>query len=71
MVDPKNEPGFEPEHSYPDRREKDTNEKPYLKNKWRDRMRSNLLRMSRGAQNFWRSLPWPHNENWRRKNKKK
>ena len=42
-----------------------------LKDWWRNRMHSKLLRMSRGAQNFWTSLPWPHRENWRRKNKKK
>jgi len=42
-----------------------------LRDWWRTRMHSKLLRMSRGAQNFWTALPWPKKDNWRRQNKKK
>ena len=71
MVDPKDEPGFEPKHTHPEYPKKNNEMRPELKNRWRTRMKSNLIRMSRGAQNFWLALPWAHKENWRRKDKKK
>lgn len=71
MVDPKDEPGFEPKHTHPEYPKKNNEMRPELKNRWRTRMKSNLIRMSRGAQNFWGSLSWPHKENWRRRDKKK
>ena len=70
MVDPRNEPGFE-ESSHSEHPEKDRQLNKQLRQHWRDRMNSKLLRMSRGAQNFWKSLPWARKDNWRRKEEKK
>lgn len=71
MVDPKHEPGFEPKHNHPEHPEKNNELKPKLKSLWRERMHSHLLRMSKGAQNLFRSIPWAHKDEWRRKDKKK
>lgn len=70
MVNPKKEPGYMPQDEHQEHKQDDINRRD-LRNRWRDRMKSKWIRMSRGAQKFWTSLPWPHNENWRRKNKKK
>lgn len=70
MVDPKHEPGFEPKHNYPEHPGKDRGLRSKLRAIWRDRMRSHMLRMSKGAQNLFSSIPWAHKDNWRRKDKK-
>ncbi len=71
MVNPRHEPGFEQERDYPEHPKTKKGMRRHLRTRWKERMRSRLIRMSRGAQNFWTSLPWPHKENWRRQNKKK
>ncbi len=71
MVNPKHEPGYEEERDFPKHAKTKKGMHRRLRTWWKDRMHSRLIRMSRGGQNFWRSLPWPHNENWRRKEKKK
>lgn len=60
MVNPKKEPGFEDPRQ--EHHEEKINQRD-LQNRWRDRMRSSLIRMSRGAQNFWRMMPWPRGSN--------
>ncbi len=57
MVNPKKEPGFE--HPHPEHQKEKPNEHS-LRDRWSDRMRSTLLRMSRGAQNFWTTMARPH-----------
>jgi hypothetical protein len=69
MVNPKKEPGYMPQDEHQEHKKDDINRRD-LRNRWRDRMKSKLLHMSRGAQNFWTSLPWPHSEGWRRNKKK-
>lgn len=70
MIDPKEHPNFQNhQHDQLNEKEKRLNQK--VRGIWRERMRSGLRRMSRGAQNLFSSIPWPHGENWRRKNKKK
>lgn len=58
MVNPKKEPGIEPQKEH----KKEKINEHGLRDRWADRMRSTLIRMSRGAQNFWTSLPRPHRE---------
>lgn len=57
MVNPKKEPGFEhprKEHEKEKINQHDLNER------WSNRMRSTLIRMSQGASNFWTSMARPH-----------
>lgn len=70
MVNPNNEPGYQHNNQQENNRKDEINRRD-LRNRWRDRFKSKLIKMSRGAQNFWTSLPWPHKESWRRNNKKK
>lgn len=70
MIDPKDYTGTQNhKHDQSDERERRFN--PKVKGLWKERMKSGLLRMSRGAQQLFGSIPWPHGDNWRRKNKKK
>lgn len=70
MIDPKDHPDLQkPDHEQLVEKEKRFNQK--VRGIWKERMRSGMIRMSRGAQNLWSSIPWPHGDNWRRKNKKK
>lgn len=71
MIDPKDNPEFQHHDKHQDEMEQESKMRQKLRSMWRERMHSRLIRMSRGAQNFWGSLPWAHGDNWRRKNKKK
>ena len=71
MVNPKKDPGFEPHETHPDYVGKEKQAKQKMRTLWRQRMHSGLCRMSLGAQNLFRSIPWPKGDNWRRNNKKK
>lgn len=61
MVNPKKEPGFE--HPRKEHGDHDRVNHNQLNDRWADRMKSKLLRMSRGAQNFWLMMPWPRGSN--------
>lgn len=69
MVDPKNEPGFQQEEKRTDYTQKEKQAKQHVRTLWRERMRSKLVRMSRGAQNLLKTMTWPKGDNWRRKDK--
>lgn len=72
MVNPKKEPGFNEEHR---EHHKEKPNEQMLQDRWHNRMRSKLVRMSRGAQNIWSSfrmnVGWANREEGRRYKDKK
>ena len=70
MVNPKKEPGFEHPRQEHDDNGTDRVNKHQLNERWSNRMRSTLIKMSQGASNFWTSMARPHGSKQTKANSK-